>query len=780
MKKTVFLFAMLLPQLLMAYTITGKVIDSEKEPMIGANVVLYKDSATTIGNATADVDGRFALITDEKGNLSVSVSMIGSTTSNIRFEGVGHNIDLGTITLAASSTMLGEVVVEAQNVVEKGANYIVFPSATEIKQSGTSIDLLEQMQYKLPGLQVNSTLNRVTIENGIAIFQINGRQVDYSRIQSLSNDNILRIEYSNVSDIRYGTSVMGVINFITKPTSMGGSVLVNAMGSLSGIVNDNVGATFNYGKSEWTIDYGTAWKNFDKVYNTGTEMFIGRVTPIERELQPMPSAYKNLTNKLSLGYSYMSSPSTMFAMTLGGGITDLEQGTNSYIQQAEGNAVSAYQSTLLDDNNSFSPSVDLYLRHQFGKTSKIEFNAYGSASSSDYSRMLDYNSTATTYSQYSANDNSSWRAGGEVLYTKSYSRFETKYGINYYHNYAENRYSENGGNPQQSKQNNDNVYLYGSISGRIKQFTYNAGIGGRYFQTDNGAANQNALKLNAKITLNYKLNPRWSVNYLFMLDPSMPTLSSQSDVVQRIDDVSYSVGNPGLKPSTYFRNRVFVRYATPKINVSLWAAHSRNLNPIYQSFSYISDANSPYYNMFMSQSRNARHDDLINVEAQIGYTGVKNLMIYALAGWDRFTFSGFGDIEPFENFYANVSAAYSLKNWRFSGRYEVSPRYSLLGNVLKTPERGNAIMVQYKWRDFWFTAGVINPFTRRGALYKSKELSDVHPVNSNLYVKDGANAVMIGLTYRINFGKTIKKEKQTLRNSGVDAGIESTDKLSPQ
>lgn len=226
----------LFPQLLHAYIITGKVVNKNKEAMTGASIVLYKDSTTIAGSTIADETGKFSLTSDAKGETNIKVSMIGSVSSEIKFECFGNNVDLGIIVLSDAPTMLGEVEVVAQNVIEKGSNYIVFPSAKELKQSGTTLDLLEQMQYKLPGLQVNSSLGKVTIENGSAIFQINGRRVDISRIQSLNIDNILRIEYSNVSDIRYGTSVMGVINYITKPVSKGGSIMLNVLGG-KGLVN---------------------------------------------------------------------------------------------------------------------------------------------------------------------------------------------------------------------------------------------------------------------------------------------------------------------------------------------------------------------------------------------------------------------------------------------------------------------------------------------------------------------------------------------------------------
>ncbi|MBR5332022.1 MAG: carboxypeptidase regulatory-like domain-containing protein [Muribaculaceae bacterium] len=777
MKKLMFVLLMLVPQFLLAYTITGKVIDSEKEPMTGANVILYKDSLVVIGNTSADANGQFSLATDHKGSMRVAISMVGYMNSNVQFESVDQNVDLGAITLNETPEILGEITVVAQNVIENGCNYIVFPTADEIKQSGTSIDLLEQMQYKLPGLQVNSSLNRVTIENGVVIFQINGRQVDYSRIQSLNNDNILRIEYSNVSDIRYGTSVMGVVNFITKPVAKGGSVMANGMAAVGWLTNFNVGGVYNYGKSEWTIDYGNRWRDFDEVYNKGTESFIGRETPIIKEQLPEPSILKSLSNSFSVGYSYMYSPATMFAVTFRGNIDNGERITNNAVRQTLGNSVTEYSSVFIDNDKGFSPNLDLYFRHHIDKTSKIEINAYGNMRGGESNSSLEYNSISNIYSQSSSADNSSWRAGTEALYTKAYRSFETKYGVNYYHNYAENQYALNGGKFQISKQNNDNLYMYGSISGRVKNFTYSAGLGGRYYHVDNGNVEQNSFWFNSKATLNYKIDSKWSLNYLFMLDPSMPGLSSQSEIVQRIDDISYQMGNPNLKPSTYFRNRIYVRYATPKVNASLWLAHSRNLDPVYSRYTYISEASNQYYNMFMMQSQNANHDDLLNAELHLSYTGFKNFMIYGVVGWDRYTFSGFGDIEPVDNFYASIQTSYAIKNWRFTSQFDIKPRYSLSGNTLKTPEMCNVIMAQYKWKDFWFTAGIYNPFSNKGVMYKTKELSTIHPVNNEFCLKDGANMVVIGVTYRVNFGKTFKKAKQGLKNEGVDTGTESKNKL---
>lgn len=761
--------ATVLPLLVNAYSITGRIIDNSEEPAAGASIALLSDSATVAGGTIADSDGRFVMRTDLTGSLEVKISMIGYATTNIQFDGTGEDVDFGVITLTETPNMLGEIVIEADNVVESGSNYIVYPTAREIAQSRSSVDLLETLQYKLPGLQVNSAINRIKVENGDVIFQINGRKVDFSRIQSLNNDNILRIDYANVSDIRYGTSVMGVINFITKPVAKGGSLLVNTMASLK-LADSSVGGTFNYGKSEWSLDYGNIWRDFDKIYSSSTENFIGRRSPVTRENLPKPSSFDNAVNSLSLGYTYMHDESTMLAMTLGGKFSSDKEHTYNQMIQTDEYGSSQYSSSIFNKNHVFNPSMDIYFRKQLNDRSKFEWNVYGNMGSGDYIGTLDYNSDSYNYSQSSATDNTAYRIGSELLYSRSYNNFEMKYGVNYYHNYAKNIYNENVGDEQTSRQNNDNVYVHSSITGRINAFSYSAGIGGRYFHTDNGLNTLDAFKLSGKATLNYKINRYWSVNYLFMLDPSMPSLTSTSNLVQRIDDITYQVGSPDIKASTYFRNRIYVRYATPQVNISLWAAHSRNINPIYNRYTYVSDPQSPHYDFFMVQSNNAKHNDLWNAELNFGFTGIRNLVIYAVGGWDRYSFSGFGDIEPFSKFYANLNVVYALKNWRFLARYDILPRYSLSSNVLSSAERVNAVGVQYSWRDFWFSLYVENPFTKNGVSTKREELSQVHPVVGKTYIKDCANMVMIGVTYRVNFGKSFKKAEQELQNHDIDTG----------
>lgn len=174
----------------------------------------------------------------------------------------GGDLDLGEIKLSPKITTLGEVVVAADKVVEKADKYVLIPSLAELNRASETLSLLSEMKVKMPGLQVNEALKRVSVDGGGVVFQVNGKEESLSKVQSLNQHDILRIEYRNTPDIRYADrGVSGVINFIMKPRQEGGTIMVEldeAVTSLRSIAT--IAGTYYYKKSEWSINYGNTWQ----------------------------------------------------------------------------------------------------------------------------------------------------------------------------------------------------------------------------------------------------------------------------------------------------------------------------------------------------------------------------------------------------------------------------------------------------------------------------------------------------------------------------------------
>lgn len=124
------------PALAQHITVTGTVVDSTDEPLIGASVVA---EGTSIGVAT-DIDGNFRIDVDP--NAVLVVSYVGYNTQRVPVEGRTH-ID---VTLSENSVVLGEVVAIGYGVVKKsdatGSVSVIKPDDIEAGISATTQDLL--------------------------------------------------------------------------------------------------------------------------------------------------------------------------------------------------------------------------------------------------------------------------------------------------------------------------------------------------------------------------------------------------------------------------------------------------------------------------------------------------------------------------------------------------------------------------------------------------------------------------------------------------------------
>lgn len=208
-----------------ANSISGVVIDEHtKEALPGVYVTLINDSAKVLLNTTTNGNGWFSLNDVKVNEAFVGLNYMGYESQKITVNTNDGNLDLGEIKLSPKSTMLGEVVVSADKVIEKADKYVLIPTLAELNRASGTLNLLSEMKVKMPGLQVNEALKRVLVDGGAVVFQVNGKEEPFSKVQTLNQRDILRVEYRNTPDIRYADrGVAGVINFIMKPRQEGGT-----------------------------------------------------------------------------------------------------------------------------------------------------------------------------------------------------------------------------------------------------------------------------------------------------------------------------------------------------------------------------------------------------------------------------------------------------------------------------------------------------------------------------------------------------------------------------
>ncbi|WP_340066368.1 TonB-dependent receptor [Ascidiimonas aurantiaca] len=131
-------------------TITGKVIDTNNQPVPGANVVI---TGLTVG-AVTDFDGNFTLRTSEIPPFTLTVSSIGYTKATVSITTNNQNV---IVTLSEEETMLDEIVVSASRTPER-----IFESPVSVERFGlreikntSSVDFYDGLE-NLKGVDINT------------------------------------------------------------------------------------------------------------------------------------------------------------------------------------------------------------------------------------------------------------------------------------------------------------------------------------------------------------------------------------------------------------------------------------------------------------------------------------------------------------------------------------------------------------------------------------------------------------------------------------------------
>ena len=176
----------------------------------------------------------------------------------------------------------------------------------------------------------------------------------------------------------------------------------------------------------------------------------------------------------------------------------------------------------------------------------------------------------------------------------------------------------------------------------------------------------------------------------------------------------------------------------------------------------------------MSKAINGQHDDLWNLEWFVTLDNLFNdhFSIYAKLGYDNHRPDLHGKKYNKERLYGSVNASVWWGGcWAIDVNYQIRPRQSFSGSTFSLGERWNYVKMQYRYKNWFFSLTGVNLFTRRGSTYEFTSISEVHPVASTVCIKNNANMVLFGVSYRLDYGKKKEKTKHSLKNSGVEQGV---------
>ncbi|MFO7756233.1 MAG: TonB-dependent receptor [Bacteroidales bacterium] len=272
--------------------ISGKVIDSSGESIVGANIYL---DGTTMGTV-ADMEGNFTLRTLERGSYTLIVSFVGMLQYEREVELTGRDIDLGNIVLESDAIGLAEVSVFANIAIDRKTPVPVANIKPAFIEERLGMQEFPEILKSTPGVyatkqggafgdsRINirgfNARNSAVMINGVPVNDMENGWVYWSNWAGLS-------EVTRTMQVQRGLgaskialpSLGGTINILTKTTDAeaGGNVYY-AVGNdgytktgftlSSGLTDNNWATTISIAKSEGDgIVDGTQFESYSYYLN---------------------------------------------------------------------------------------------------------------------------------------------------------------------------------------------------------------------------------------------------------------------------------------------------------------------------------------------------------------------------------------------------------------------------------------------------------------------------------------------------------------------------------
>ena len=275
------------------YVYSGRVIGTDKEPVVAATVMLLapKDSTVLTYGITDDA-GRFSIPCDRQGVVA-KLSCVGYKTTYWKFE----SFNVGTILMTELPIQLKTVTVEGDNASLLSDKSVYRPSQRQKNASQTAIDLLVRMA--VPQLNTRLGSSAVTTASGqpVAIY------IDYvpateAELNMMKVTDVKTVEYLEYpSDPRFQGNRF-VINFRMIKYEYGG--YVKTLGVENFIANSGFAqANARFVKNKMTYDimgYGYYMSNnhfgVDQIESFHLPQENGGIKSFQRETTTENSKYR--------------------------------------------------------------------------------------------------------------------------------------------------------------------------------------------------------------------------------------------------------------------------------------------------------------------------------------------------------------------------------------------------------------------------------------------------------------------------------------------------------
>jgi outer membrane receptor protein involved in Fe transport len=767
------------------FKVSGKV-NEEGKPSSKATVLLLNAAdSSLIKSALTNAEGQFLFEAIARGKYFVSISKVGVKQVKLPVQVLETDIQVSDIDLQVEPKALGGVTVTARKpfLEQRADKLVVNIENSATAAGGTALEVLQ----KVPGVIVTND-NVSMVGKPSVLILIDGRTSQYQDITQLLKDmpanNIEKIEVVSNPSAKYDASGGGVINIVLKRTANLG---MNGNVSLSGGVGvynkkkegleDNfyrVSPAFNlnYRKGSWNVFGGYSLLNrtyFDNsTYDRGIE--TNRFVQVNRETGEITS------HNFRFGADYTINKRNTVGVLLRGFYRAADEVVNNGTVQsklATGEMVSTFETINKEAIERSNLSANVNWKHVFDSLGReLNVDADYANYQLDNTGFITIRQTTNAKSESNQNVDNPVNLGVFKLdYTHPFrNKAKMELGLKTTRASIDNRlmYLRNGvKDPRYSSEFLYKEYVnagYVNLQRAFNKWELMAGVRVEQTIAKGDSAGKKALDRNyvqgfPSAFVSYKVNQSFTAGLQYSKRVDRPSFQQQNPFVNVIDSLTYTRGNPLLKPQTTDAYKFTLSYK-----------------------------NQPFFGISYNISKDVIFDNAPRQEGNLTYTTAENLAkLENLAFELNFPIKlgkkieGFGSNQFIRNHYKAdyLNATYDKAKWNWmlysqityrplpTLSFEVNGFYMtrFLEEFLTLEPFGNINLGIQK--TIWNKKGRIS-LNCNDILYTNRTKGRLQYQDINVALLEKNDSRSIRLAFNYSFGNQKLKAARN-RNTGADA-----------
>lgn len=581
------------------YQVTGKILNQEHEPLIGSTVQLtHSKQETFIKGSTTDTQGNFTL-TVPQGNYLLTISYVGYTNYTTYVE-VKGNVNLPLIILNEDSKLMNEVVITARTVTYNTNGYVAEISKNAFYKNKDMSNILRLT----PGTSITSRGIEAYGSN-ISKVYLNGRELKLhgdpliNYLQTIEGKNVKEMEVVIASGVEDDAASAGqaILKITTINPETGGMLSIGGTAGLrtnTQLYGGNINMQWKINK-HWGMYLNGGSMNTQRTEGTRSETHFYDTS--EQRINELEYKTKLDNHRGTLGLTYDLDANNLFSIEGNYIFTHSNNNQWNETQHWENNQYHPTAKGTVDGErklNNLNLSF-LYL-HKFNKNNELTFKVESFNSQVDENEGQDYQYTTSNqaHNRLNKEDNQLYTLKADYTHKIPFVKGKFSTGIkahwltnDNYTNYAafcDGEQNQTGSYDDKYKYS-ENIYaLYGKYSLTWEKFSFNAGLRIEHsILSPESATNPERNEENQytdlfpEIGISYTLNKEKGHHTSLTYNKGIrrPSIGSLNPLVRRINEYSYSMGNPSLKPY-YIHDLSWTTHLFHKYILRMFYTHSKD------------------------------------------------------------------------------------------------------------------------------------------------------------------------------------------------------------